>query len=909
MLESLMKATRGFDGLDETLVLCASSRLARHLRQAHGRAQAARGLARWKALDTATVAQWLDKVVGAAVLAGEIPVDAARGIPLNAAQERVLWERAIETAASGDAEDALFDREGLAQAAAEANELVEAWGIRPEADAHGEETQALLRWRDAFRNACDAADWREPVRHREWQIACIARGAGRLPGRIAFAGFDRLQPQETRLARALEARGVAVVELVLGRDAAGAAVALALPDSLAECRAAAAWAARRLAGQPAARLGIVVPELAALRAALALALDEALHPAALNPAQAEMPRCYDFSLGTPLARQPLVGTALALLGLAANPARIEQAQLGDLLRRPYWSTESEADERDRLDAAMREMLAPQLTLERVLRFVRRRAAKGMALPRTLACLDALKGRMAARQLPSQWAAVFPALTFAAGWPGDRPLSSCEWQAQRAFAETLDSLGQFDALLGRVTIAEALRRLQQLCRERIFQPEAAGADNVFVMGLLEAAAEPLDGLWVMGMNDQHWPPAARPNPLLPAGLQRRARAPNASAEVQSEFARAVHRRLLRSAPEIVFSWAHSEAGRELRMSPLLAGLPPAAAGVYAAATDCVERLAGGAGLVRLDDWQAPPVHEGEKVRGGTGLLKAQAICPAWAFYRYRLGARALAEPVAGLDAAARGTLLHGVLEHFWRGRGSAELAAMDEATRAAALAAAADAALADFNRDQDEPLTPRFQALERERLLRLAASWLAFEAGRPVPFRVVACEAPLDIEIEGIAVHLVVDRIDEVDEGGGAYRIVIDYKTAAKVSAASWARERIVEPQLPVYAAYAAQGHVGALAFAWVRPDDCRFVGIAAENGMLPKVAGIAEDAARKVFPAVADWEDLFAHWRKSIAAVAREVREGVAAVRVTSEADLAYCEVKPLLRLAEARSQSEENAA
>ena len=904
-----MAVTRGFAGLDETLVLCATPRLARHLRQAHGRAQVARGLMRWQALDTATLTQWLDKLVGAAVLAGEIPLAAAPWIPLNAAQERLLWERAIEAAAAGAVEEALFDREGLAQAAADANELIEAWGIRPEADAHGEETQAFLRWRDALRAECDAADWREPVRHLEWQIACIARGAGRLPARVAFAGFDRLSPRELRLARALEARGVVVVELQLGRDAAGDAATLALPDSLAECRAAAAWAAQELVQQPAARLGIVVPELAALRGTLAQALDEALHAAALNPEQAEMPRRYDFSLGTPLARQPLVETALALLAVAANPARIEQARLGELLRRPYWASADEADARDRLEAAMRENLTPQLTLERVLRFAQRQAAKSIDLQRTLACLEALKERGTSRQLPSQWAVAFAALTKAAGWPGDRPLSSYEWQAQRAFAETLDSLGQFDALLGRVTVTEALRRLQQLARERIFQAEAVGAVNVLVMGLLEAAAEPLDGLWVMGMNDQHWPPAARPNPLLPAEMQRRARTPNASAEVQSEFALAVQRRLLHSAPQIVFSWAQSEGGRELRMSPLLADLPLAAAERLPLAAGIIERLTAGAGLECCADWQAPPVGAGEKVRGGTGLLKAQAICPAWAFYRYRLGARALASPVAGLDAAARGTLLHGVLEHFWQGRGSADLAALDNAARAAAIGAATDAALADFNRALDEPLTPRFQALEHERLTRLVDAWLAFEMQRPVPFRVVACELEADIEIEGIAVHLVVDRIDEIDEGEGAYRVVIDYKTAAKVSAASWGRTRIVEPQLPVYAAYAAQGHVGALAFAWVRPGDCRFVGIAAENGMLPKVSGIAEDAARKLFPAVADWEDLFSHWRAGIAAIAREVRDGVAVVRVTSEDDLAYCEVKALLRLAEAKAQREEDGA
>lgn len=896
------------DAGGDLVVLCASARLARHLRTAHGRAQAARGLDRWPALATATVSQWLARTVGEAVLAGEIPLDAARRVALNPAQERLLWERAIGAADGGAPEEALFDREGLAQAAAEANELAAGWGLRPEAAPQGEETRAFLHWREAFRALLDAGGWLEPVRHLEWQIGCIARGAGRLPARIAFAGFDRIHPQEARLMEALAARGVEVCELALTRDIPADAVAVAFPDIRAECRAAAAWAARRLAADPLARIAIVAPDLASLRPLLAAALDEALHPAAFDPARAEMPRHYDFSLGTPLAHAPLAETALALLALAGRPRRVELARLGELLHRPHWATEEEADARDRLDARLRETLAPETSLERVLRLARRLAARGLALPRTLTALDGLAQAAAAqpaKQLPSLWAGAFAALAAAAGWPGDRGLSSVEWQARRAFAETLDALAQFDGLLGRVAYGEALGRLQRLCAERIFQPEAEGEPAVLVMGLLEAAAEPLDALWVLGMNDQAWPPPARPNPLLPAELQRRVRAPNASAEVQAEFAATIQRRLLHSAPVAVFSWARMEGGRELRQSPLIAGLPLAAEGDFAAPAGLAEALAGSGDLVRLDDNRAPPVAAGERVRGGTGLLRAQALCPAWAFYQYRLGARALGEPVSGLDPAARGTLLHGVLEHFWRGRSSADLAALDETALADALATAADAAIAAFDRAREETMAPRFAALEKERLLRLAALWLGFERGRPVPFRVVACEQAVDIEIEGIAVHLVVDRIDELADGR---HLVIDYKTAAAVSAKSWADSRIAEPQLPVYAGLAAAGETAGVAFAQVRSEKCAFVGIAAEGGLLPGVAGIGDDKARKLFPAVAGWESLLDHWRRSIAEIAREVRDGVAAAIVNDEKDLAWCEVTPLLRLAEARAQREETA-
>lgn len=905
--DPMIERIGGLDGLDDTLVLCATARLARHLREAHGRRQMALGRTCWQPLRTATVVQWLNRIVGEAMLAGEIPVAASRCLGLSSAQERLLWERAIETLGAGTPEEALFDREGLAQAAAEAHELVESWGIGLDTGTEGEETLLFKQWRQAFLRMVDAAEWREPVRQLEWQIGCLARGAGRLPDRVALAGFDRLQPRELRLLRVLVARSVTVVEVDLGGGAPAAAVSIGLADARSECRAAAAWAARCLAENPAARLGIVVPELGALRAALVDSLDEALHPAAFNPAAAEAPRCYDFSLGEPLAHQALVATALALLALAADPARIEQSRLGELLHRPYWSVEGEADERDLLDAALREKLAPQVALVRVLAFARRLADRGLTLPRTLACLEALASRgPVSRQLPSLWARDFATLIAAAGWPGDRPLSSHEWQARQAFIETLDALGQFDVVLGRVGFHEALRRVQCLARERIFQPEAEGTPAILVMGLLEAVAEPLDGLWVMGMNEHAWPPPARPNPLLPAQAQRWARAPNAGAEVQVEFAATIHRRLLHSATHVVFSWAQSDTGRELRPSPLLAGLPVADKKDFPVATGLVEQIAAGDDLVALDDSRAPPLAAGEHVRGGTALLKAQAVCPAWAFYQYRLGARALGKPVAGLDPARRGTLLHGVLEHFWRGRSSQDLAAMDAATRTAAIVTAAAAALVAFNQGLDEPLAPRFAALEQERLIRLAEAWLAFEAGRPAPFRVIACEQAVDVEIEGIAVHFVVDRIDELADGR---RLVIDYKTTATLSARSWNDERMIEPQLPVYASVVAQAGVAGVAFAQVRIDKQAFIGIAAEGGLLPAVAGIGEEDARKLFPVLAGWNSLLEDWRRRIAAIAREVREGVAVVRVSDESALAYCDVLPLLRLAEVDAQREGTGA
>ena len=155
---------------------------------------------------------------------------------------------------------------------------------------------------------------------------------------------------------------------------------------------------------------------------------------------------------------------------------------------------------------------------------------------------------------------------------------------------LDGFGRFDTLLGPLSLNEAVRRLSQLCRQRIFQPETRGRPAIQVLGVLESAGLGFDALWVMGMNDDLWPPPPRPNPLLPAELLRAAGAAHASAEVELDFAQRVHARLALAAPEVMFSYAQADGNRVLRPSPLIAGIARAAAAPAAVAT-LARQLAG------------------------------------------------------------------------------------------------------------------------------------------------------------------------------------------------------------------------------------------------------------------------------------------------------------------------------
>ena len=943
------------------LMLCATARLARSLQIDHGNHMRALGHAQWPMLAALTVRQWLDEVLAQAMLAGDMAQVGINGtdginsrddidvtaIPqgvLSTVQERLLWEEVIAEALQAEVLDSLFDIKGLALAAQEANQLLIEWRLPLPDAGHSEEVRQFLSWRRLFVARCRKQSWLDYPAYFDWQLAQLQQGIGQLPASIRLVGFDRITPQMARLQTLLEERGVDVQRHETGLAQAGQASLLHLDDQEAECRAAVAWAQARLEQHPEARLGIVVPELAKLRISLARLLDDALHPAWVRPGMVEAPRRYDFSLGQPLSQEPVVHTALSLLRLLSQ-YQLEQQDFSALLQQPYWSNAvSEGDARARFDARLREQLPLSFGLPRLLKFLRRTVADTQApLPVSglLAHVEAGLAVLQAqprRQLPSLWGAALQATLTAVNWPGQRSLSSFEYQAIQALDKVFQALAALDALEKNMSLAEILSRLQELCREQIYQPEAEGQVQLQVMGMLESVSQPLDALWVMGMNDHVWPPPPRPNPLLPAAMQRERGLPNADTAVQAEFASIVQQRLLHSARELVFSSAEKDGERELRTSPLVQGLP-AAQGAFPLSQTLAEALAQQhpRAMQWQDDHQAPPVLEGEHISGGTGLLKAQAICPAWAYFQYRLHARALKVPVNGLDAAERGTLVHAVLEQFWRGRALQDLQAMDDSAFEAALISAVSAGLQAYAKDSDEVLSPAFRTLEAARLQRLLRGWLLFEKTREQDFQVLVSEQRQTIKIEGVEITLIIDRIDQLADGS---RVVMDYKTGRKPDTRNWAEQRITEPQLPVYAAFAlsaadpaqeqaqagqalqaafwdeqgaeiataATGEVTAIAFAMVRLEEYSFAGLSLDE-VLPAVPALDDKKARENFDPehFPDWPSVLAHWQQSLRGTVQALKRGEAAVRLQDEAELQYCEVLPLLRLPERQLQFERS--
>ena len=847
------------------------------------------------------------------MLAGTITQPQTLLAPFN---EQLLWEDIITQALKKNAFGDLFDVSGLASAAMEANQYIVEWKLQIPRDQMSEESRQFLQWQRLFVLACNKLNVLESVRYFNWQLDCLELGKISLPEHIAFAGFDQTAPQEQRFREILSKRGVQVSDYLTIHAEPASTQHVCVDNEEAECRAAVAWAQACLVQNPRAKLAIVAPQLSEVRNQLADLLDDTFYPASVRPSLADTTKNYNFSLGTPLIQQPIIQAALNLLRLLSSYL-LQQSDISAILLSPFWSAnQQEADARALLDAKMREQLPMQLSLTRFVEFATKQQERGLNITQLLAHLNAAMAISSNRAMPSQWAKTLNSMLNALNWPGERNVTSIEFQAISAWQKVLLQLGKLDVLSKNYSPSEVVQCMQQICTEAIFQAETINQPSIQILGIMEALSTPVDAIWCVQMNDHIWPPPSRPNPLIPTFIQRAANVPGADNHIQTAFAAKVQERLLHSANSIIFSSSKTQSESQLRVSPFISNIPVLESVLLA--STLAERLSllkfdsnklSSSGdtvlthmnLEYLDDHIAPAIQAGEHVSGGTGLFKAQAICPAWAFYQYRLGAKALKKPSNGLDNMDRGSLVHSVLEQFWHPseqyRHFADLRDMTADNFEQAINVAIRRTLQDFA-EYNNIASKSLLALEHERLYKLISAWLQYEKEHGVSFRIIDCEAEKKVHICGIQVTLKIDRIQRFEDGGLAF---IDYKTGQEPKMTNWDEERITEPQLPIYAAFGGdESKISSVQFAWVKIAEHEFIGVSSDNFETEP-----DKRKPKFIQQFDNWQSLLDHWKASIEAIAQEIEIGEAAVKFNNENDLMYCEVLPLLRLPERQLQFE----
>jgi ATP-dependent helicase/nuclease subunit B len=151
------------------------------------------------------------------------------------------------------------------------------------------------------------------------------------------------------------------------------------------------------------------------------------------------------------------------------------------------------------------------------------------------------------------------------------------------------------------------------------------------------------------------------------------------------------------------------------------------------------------------------------------------------------------------------------------------------------------------------------------------------------------------EVNGINVHLWIDRIDELADGR---KVVIDYKTGT-VSPSQWFGERPEEPQLPLYSLVEGEDtEVSAVLYGQLKAADMKFSGVVAEEGLIPNLPPARNPQLREVTEL---WPQVLVDWQQTIKQLAGDFRSGKADVdpKKPSTCETSYCELSGLCRIDE----------
>ena len=849
----------------DPLILTASSRLARWLHLQHNTDQAQSGDPIWQTPAIHALDFWLK----------EIWLQSwPQQYVLTNLQSQKLWEQIARRDPETSQLDLLHLR-GAAAQAAQAYTLINQYRIPVLAEQYTwtQETISFHRWLKTYRkklkewHALDSSEMLDAVRE------AMKRGDIATPDRIELAGFDEITPQLNTWLDLLRDHQTKIEfnpnpeeadspqdykTLTQGKEIS----IFKILDQRQEAVQCARWV--RSVFKKGETVGIIVPDLENYRSVLLKEMRAELDPESVYPWRAvEAP--FNLSLGSPLSQESMIHQALMVLSL--DDATLSFSDFSNLLTSRFLKGDKDEQEaRLTLDTKLRNGNTTRIALDR---FIKK--YQNGNIPIFISVIGAIQNWRKEHwtQTPSQWARRVAMFLKELGWPfsGEETLNSVQYQTWESWNACLDDLASLDRMVGKVGRPRAIALLTQIAEEKVFQPKTREEP---IQILDESSGMKFDHLWIMGCHSDTLPGIPRPNPFIPFHLQKGFELPHSTAERELQFAEQIFHKWLASSDHIVFSYPNWEGDKELTLSPLLKciGEKPALA-EQASSHRVIDRISALQDLEIYKDATHVAIHPEEKelIGGGSSLLKNQAECPFRAFAVHRLGARDFKIPEVDMTGAARGILVHNILESFWRKvRSSKTLHELQSNNKL--KDSIRKCVEKELNAQPDFiSQSSYFYQMETERLTELLQEWMEQDLARP-EFKVLWMENQLDLEVAGLKLKLRIDRMDQTEDGN---TILIDYKTG-KTSTSGWFHDRIQEPQLPLYH---MQSPAGTVLFAEVRKGNCSYKGVAQSANGISGIAVIG-DNDRTGF---SSWSELTSAWEISLQALAQEFLDGLTSVQ------------------------------
>jgi probable DNA repair protein len=680
-------------------------------------------------------------------------------------------------------------------------------------------------------------------------------------------GFQSLTPDTQQLLDRLSEQ-ITVIQLPLPQQNTQVG-RHSFRDSKEEIKQMAAYCYRQWQSDSHSRIACVVPDLTQLRPEIERIFLEQFkaHPQAFN-----------ISAGIPLSHTALVCGALQILSSDPQPSK---THIQSLLTDPKICFSSQ-------DRSLAAQLSSQLNQPQKSPTLHQQIlALGEALqpnyPKSLVISQLTQWLQAINNRPkyatlAQWVTQFFTELNAIGWCAHSPFNSIEHQQYEHWQQVLDAFARLGSLQPQeFEHGAALSILQVMARQHIFQAKTAHA-RVQILGSLEAVGLTFDHVWMMGLDSDHWPPPAKPHPLIPHQLQQQQKMPHASANQELNYSLWLTNACIQAAKTARLSSCQFQGEKTLMPSPIINQYPEIAVNRQLHPHEPLS-----ASIGTWQDDKAPPIQANEKIRGGTSILQRQANCPFMAFAQTRLKAEPLEMHTVGLDPRDKGQLLHRVLALLWQAVGEQKnLLALHPDDLDLKLNQHIDQAI----QEQFGNMQTLFLAVEKSRLQATIKQWLQHEKNRP-PFKVVAVEKTEHININGLNLRYTIDRQDKLDNGSS---LVIDYKSS-KQNLGGWFHQPLSSPQMPLYT---LSQQANAVAFAELKRGQMGFKGISQNSCDIPGI----QTLDRCKYSENNDWAAQLKSWQQQLNTLSLQFQQGEAYVRPHEESrPCQYCELQLLCRI------------
>ncbi|NVJ66593.1 MAG: PD-(D/E)XK nuclease family protein [Gammaproteobacteria bacterium] len=845
----------------QTLIVTASRRQARYIREQYQQSQIAQGKEVWHSLNVMPWSAFLDKCWS--YLNQAKPQPRTR---LNKEQSMLLWQQLV---LDSKHTESLLNAQQAVNLSYDAWRMMNQWQIEDFSFQHGDRDQeAFAEWYFDYRKLLQKNQWLDLHQVASLIAQNIQEIAANLPAQLGFYGFQQINPQQEAIIKRLtelkerinltSVNGHSSIKKIVVADSAEQEFIVAIR-----------WAIQRLQQEPQQSVAIIVPELQQQRAKIERLIQKECYPEEFLKGE-KANYWHDISIAENLDKEPMIQvlmTCLQLLDKSVNKSQLQSLLLSPYLyqtQEAYWlATKLELDVRKSNKNYYNLSAIKDLCFKHQTEFA------------WVTQLEAFKDELTSPKSFNDFIKQLLSLLERLHWSGYESLNSREFQLQQQFLEAIKAASKLHRVLDKsINWSSSLTVLQKYLQTQSFHQESPQAP-IKIMGMLEAVAIEYDAIWMLSATDKILPQKTSINPFLAKALQLKHELPGSSHQREIEYAQNILDALY-AEQELVFSYASHDGEQEQLLSPLLnsladeVGIEPIQ--LKSDQPPFIQNWPHSQ-LEEYYDNQGLPLNSDGYAAGGSGLLKAQAASPFDAYLRYRLNLAPLETDDLGISFMDRGNIFHKVMQLIWQHLRTQQ-------------------ALLSYSHDELETLVdrsiittlnieskhlyllniPQFFDTEKVRLQSLVMAALEFDKER-VPFEVIATEAKREIEVGGLRLHITIDRIDQLADGS---LIIIDYKTGVP-RLVDLLNDPIGEPQLLLYAVseHKAESPVAGILFYQAHLKANKYIGFTEDTEMIQGVKALKE-LANNPYPE--QFAEAIIQWRAMLNQIAESFKAGDAAI-------------------------------